>query len=249
MDLFSMMEVPFHLRHQCHGGNFWPSLIRPRYTSSPLFPIGDLLFRMPANYAPNAPRELDNSIVYSLSLDKGFTQEDVKVQVENGMLKVTAKHEEKDEKGENVVSTMQMSQMMSLPEECDTTEEIKTTLNENGTLEITVGKKKEAIEHKEQESKPTQLATFPVEGYAPQELQVLLSSTGNLEVIGKHEEKTEDGTVVAARQFHTVLPLPEGIKPEDIKSSLSKDSRLLTIFAANAIAEEPKNIHIQMEDA
>merc|ERR550525_375729 len=70
------------------------------------------------------------------------------------------------------------------------------------------------IRHDEDETKmEVQLDTV---GYKPDELRVE----------GRHQEKSESGQVMVSRQFARQYALPQGAKPEEVVSSLSKDGVL-----------------------
>merc|ERR1712050_772871 len=79
------------------------------------------------------------------------------------------------------------------------------------------------IQHHEDETKlEVQLDTV---GYKPDELKVEVEG-GVVRVEGRHQEKSESGQVMVSRQFARQYPLPQGTKPEEVVSSLSKDGVL-----------------------
>merc|ERR1712083_861009 len=79
------------------------------------------------------------------------------------------------------------------------------------------------IRHHEDETKmEVQLDTV---GYKPDELKVEVEG-GVVRVEGRHQEKSESGQVMVSRQFARQYPLPQGAKPEEVLSSLSKDGVL-----------------------
>merc|ERR1712032_699469 len=49
---------------------------------------------------------------------------------------------------------------------------------------------------------------------------------GVVRVEGRHQEKSESGQVMVSRQFARQYALPQGAKPEEVVSSLSKDGVL-----------------------
>ena len=63
-------------------------------------------------------------------------------------------------------------------------------------------------------------------GYKPDELKVEVEK-GMVRVEGKHQEKTEAGQVMVSRQFAKQYGLPQGARPEEVVSSLSKDGVLV----------------------
>ena len=79
------------------------------------------------------------------------------------------------------------------------------------------------IRHNEDETKmEVQLDTV---GYKPDELKVEVEG-GVVRVEGRHQEKSESGQVMVSRQFARQYALPQGAKPEEVVSSLSKDGVL-----------------------
>ena len=79
------------------------------------------------------------------------------------------------------------------------------------------------IRHDEDETKmEVQLDTV---GYKPDELKVEVEG-GVVRVEGRHQEKSESGQVMVSRQFARQYALPQGAKPEEVVSSLSKDGVL-----------------------
>merc|ERR1719222_1383705 len=76
------------------------------------------------------------------------------------------------------------------------------------------------IKHNEDDNKVE--VHLDTSGYKPDELKVQVE--GHIvRVEGKHEERSEAGTVMVSRQFVKEYALPEGSKPEGVESSLSKD--------------------------
>ena len=63
-------------------------------------------------------------------------------------------------------------------------------------------------------------------GYKPDELKVEVEA-GMVRVEGKHQEKSEAGQVMVSRQFAKQYGLPQGARPEEVVSSLSKDGVLV----------------------
>merc|ERR1711910_180373 len=79
------------------------------------------------------------------------------------------------------------------------------------------------IRHMEDDTKmEVQLDTV---GYKPDELKVEVDN-GVVRVEGRHQEKSQSGQVMVSRQFARQYALPQGAKPEEVVSSLSKDGVL-----------------------
>jgi len=85
----------------------------------------------------------DEGVRFTLPLE-GFDMSGLEVKVEDGALKIEARKEEKNEKGESVATRM-MRQVVSLPEGCDK-DAVETSFEENGALAISIPRKAEAIE-------------------------------------------------------------------------------------------------------
>ncbi len=69
-----------------------------------------------------------------------------------------------------------------------------------------------------------------------------------LNVEGKHEEKSEDGSKYVSRQFIRKYTLPEECPPEEVVSNLSADGVLLiTAPKKLAIKDTARKVPIQME--
>jgi len=83
-------------------------------------------------------------------------------------------------------------------------------------------------------------------GYKPDELRVT-AGEGVVSIEGKHEEKSEAGKVMVSRQFQRSFALPQGAKPEEVVSNLSKDGLLIVTVPRKkpAITEEKRNVPIQ----
>eukprot|EP00092_Neocalanus_flemingeri_P021248 GFUD01023023.1.p1 GENE.GFUD01023023.1~~GFUD01023023.1.p1 ORF type:complete len:196 (-),score=77.81 GFUD01023023.1:924-1511(-) len=62
-------------------------------------------------------------------------------------------------------------------------------------------------------------------GYKPSELSVNVCK-GMICVMGKHEEKSEEGKVMVLREFTRKYTLPRDARAEDVESSLLKDGTL-----------------------
>merc|ERR1712018_545733 len=141
----------------------------------------------------------------------GFDMKDLEVKVEEGALKITAKKEEKNDKGETVTTSI-MKQTIALPENCST-EDMETAFKEDGMLAISILRKAKAIEgatqqesheeniQMEKKEVPTPkettsnitMVTIPVHGYRPEELSVKVTMNKAINVSGRHEEKATDG--------------------------------------------------------
>merc|ERR1712004_263145 len=74
-------------------------------------------------------------------------------------------------------------------------------------------------------------------GYKPDELKVQVRE-GELCVEGRHQEKSQSGQVMVSRQFARQYALPQGAKPEEVVSSLSKDG----VLAIHVPKQAPKKL-------
>jgi len=74
-------------------------------------------------------------------------------------------------------------------------------------------------------------------GYKPDELKVEVEN-GVVRVEGRHHEKSESGQVMVSRQFARQYALPQGAKPEEVVSSLSKDG----VLAIHVPKQAPKKL-------
>ena len=91
------------------------------------------------------------------------------------------------------------------------------------------------IRHMEDDTKmEVQLDTV---GYKPDELKVEVEN-GVVRVEGRHQEKSESGQVMVSRQFARQYALPQGAKPEEVVSSLSKDG----VLAIQVPKQAPKKV-------
>merc|ERR1712018_433102 len=190
-----------HRRNNC-GNNFWP-VARQGYPAMELVipTFSGLSYRNGKN--PHLDNSLnhnitDESVEINLPLD-GFHENDIDVTIEDGTLKIEAKKEEKNDKGETVTQRM-VRQVVSLPENCDA-DNMEVTIDEDSILAISVPRKAEAIESETGEEKKIEdevsertLATIPAQDYKPEELSVKITSDGKtIEVSGNHAEESEDG--------------------------------------------------------
>merc|ERR1711944_330774 len=165
----------------------------------------------------------DESVDINLPLD-GFNEDDIDVTIEDGTLKIEAKKEEKNDKGEMVTQRM-VRQVVPLPENCD-------------------------AEKMEDEVSERTLATIPVHDYKPEDLSVKITSDGKtIEVRGKHEEKSEDGKSVVVQEFTKMFACPEDVDAEKMESHLNGGE--LTIKAPvvklSLEGNASRSIPIQME--
>ena len=91
------------------------------------------------------------------------------------------------------------------------------------------------IRHMEDDTKmEVQLDTV---GYKPDELKVEVEN-GVVRVEGRHQEKSQSGQVMVSRQFARQYALPQGAKPEEVVSSLSKDG----VLAIHVPKQAPKKL-------
>merc|ERR1719305_307621 len=218
----------------------------------------------------------EDGVRFTLPLD-GFDMSGLQVKVEGGALKVRAKKEEKNDKGE-IVTTIMMKQTVSLPEGWDA-DAMETSFEQDGVLAISIPRKAKAVEsqtnqkltpetQETQKTSETQqiqktvkdtpsdriLATISVRGYTPEDLTVKVIENGKaVEVSGKHEERSEDGKSCSVSQFSRTFALPEDVEADKIESRMAEDGAELTVTAPAPVtkaaveAEAEKNIPIQME--
>merc|ERR1712123_402574 len=84
-------------------------------------------------------------------------------------------------------------------------------------------------------------------GYKPDELKVS-AGQGTICVEGKHEEKSEAGQVMVARQFSKKYSLPASAKAEEVVSNLSQDGVLvISVPKRQAIQQESKSVPIAVK--
>merc|ERR1711953_516124 len=76
-------------------------------------------------------------------------------------------------------------------------------------------------------------------GYKPDELKVQVRD-GELNVEGKHEERSQDGQVMVSRQFSKRYGLPQGAKKEAVVSNLSQDGVMVITVPKEKKIEEVK---------
>merc|ERR1719436_840053 len=85
-------------------------------------------------------------------------------------------------------------------------------------------------------------------GYKPDELKVT-AGQGVITVEGKHEEKSQAGQVMVARQFSRSYGLPMGARPEEVVSNLSQDGVLLISVPKDkpAIKDDKRSVPIDVK--
>ncbi len=168
----------------------------------------------------------------SFSLPANCDAEAVKsILSKDGVLKIVA-----PKKGDEAVESAKEQEKIDHVE-AEVVQDQKSTEESKGSSESPAEDKEEEImevepEQPEPEKAPVQPATEPelvelvsvaIEGYNPEDLTVAVTATGDLEVRGDHEERSEDGaTVVSSRQFSKTVSIPEDVDPDTVRSSLSK---------------------------
>ena len=187
----------------------------------------------------------DGSVEFSVPVE-GFEPEDIEIKVSDGMLRLKASREERDAKG-NVVSSRRVNKSFSLPPDCDA-EAIESKLNQKeGTLKIVAPRRTRQIEREKKVEEETpksvepepekpkeslerevvELASVPVDGYAPEELSVQVSEDVRfVEISGRQEDRDDSGAVVASKQFSKNFSIPDSVNSESVKSELSKQGVL-----------------------
>merc|ERR1712018_723676 len=218
-------------RSNC-GNSFSPSVWQGYPAMELAMPTVSQLFSRNGKCIPHLDNSLnhnitDESVDINLPLDD-FHEDDIDVTVEDGTLKIEAKKEEKNKKGETVSQRM-VKQVVSLPGNCDA-DIMEVTIDEDSMLSISVPRKVDAIESETVEEKEIEvvvsektLATIQVQDYKPEELFVKVTSDGKtVEVSGKHEEKSEDGKSVVVQEFTKMFACPEDVDVEMMESHLNE---------------------------
>jgi len=87
-----------------------------------------------------------------------------------------------------------------------------------------------------------------IRGYRPEELNVKVEKN-MLEVDGKHEERSDDGTRYVSRQFARRYSMPNNVNLDGIKSSLTNNGRVLKIHAPlqQASIEAPRSTEVPVQ--
>ena len=234
--------------------DFWPATPPPMMACRfEMHPAAAFPMAAPSNDDRGATVNEDGSVEFSVPVE-GFGPEDIEIKVSDGMLRLKASREEKDAKG-NVVSSRRVNKSFSLPPDCDV-DGIESKLNQKeGTLKIVAPKRARQIEKEKKVEEDTarsesnsvepepekqrtssegeevvELASLPVDGYAPEELSVQVSEDGRfVEISGRQEDRDDHGNVVASKQFSKTFPVPDSVDPESVKSELSKKGILSVI--------------------
>jgi len=245
-------------RSNC-GNSFSPSVWQGYPAMELAMPTVSQLFSRNGKCIPHLDNSLnhnitDESVDINLPLD-GFNEDDIDVTIEDGTLKIEAKKEEKNDKGETVTQRM-VKQVVSLPENCDA-DNMEVTIDEDSMLAISVPRKAEAIESETGEEKKMEdevsertLATIPVQDYKPEELSVKITSDGKtIEVSGNHAEESEDGKNVIIREFTRMFACPEDVDVEKMGSHLNGGELIIKAPVVNPSLEATvsRSIPIQME--
>merc|ERR1711944_9110 len=240
-------------RSNC-GNSFWPSVRQGHPAIDLVVPTVSGLF---------SRNDMDNSLNHNITEESvninlplnGFNEDDIDVTIEDGTLKIEAKKEEKNDKGETVSQRM-VKQVVSLPENCDA-DNMEVTIDEDSMLSISVPRKADDIESETVEEKEIDvevsektLATIQVQDYKPEELSVKITSDGKtIEVSGKHEEKSEDGKSAVVREFPRMFACPEDVDVDKMVSHLSGGELIIKapVVKPALEANTSRSIPIQME--
>jgi len=84
-------------------------------------------------------------------------------------------------------------------------------------------------------------------GYKPEELKVQVADD-SVKIEGKHEEKSQAGSVMVSKQFSKTYSLPQGAKKEEIVSNLSQDGvMVITVPKEEKIKEIKDEQPIKVE--
>jgi len=175
----------------------------------------------------------EEGVRFTLPIE-GFDMSGLEVKVEDGALKIEARKEEKNEKGETVATRM-MRQVVSLPEGCDKDAAVETSFEEGGVLAISIPRKTEAIEaemtteatKESQETKEAPQEATEETKKAPQDAtqEAEEGADKNLE---NHDTK-EDIRVLGT------IPVM-GFRPEELSVKVTKDG---TAFEVVGRHEDP----------
>ena len=249
----------FHCNRRTNCGNsLWPSVLQG-------VPVMEIALPTTAFELFKDREVTGDSVEVKLPLD-GYDEDDIEVTVEDGSLKIEARKEEKNDKGETVNKKM-FRKVISLPENCDA-ENVEAEIDEeSGVLSITVPRTTGNMEsdrtltqsgnrsdnnltpQSDDDSEKT-LATVPVQGYSPEELSVKVINGGkSIEVSGRHEDKSEGGRSVAVREFTRMFALPDGVDAERIRSCLKGGELIIRapVVKPAVETEAARSIPIQME--
>ena len=89
--------------------------------------------------------------------------------------------------------------------------------------------------------------SLDTKGYKPDELKVS-TGQGMISVEGKHEEKSQAGQVMVARQFSKKYSLPASARAEEVVSNLSQDGVLvISVPKREAIQQENRSVPIAVK--
>ena len=174
---------------------------------------------------------------------KGYKPNEIHVEVkpETRLVKVSGKHEDKDNEGA-VIGIRTFCRSFTIPNSCNL-EQIEPKLSEDGILKITVPKTQETIETKstEEANVPTnkieatssnETKGFSTEldmsGYDPEDLNLEVTADDLVILSARHEVKSEHGG--STSQFSRSFTVDENIDLSCLKSNLSKE-KVLTISA------------------
>merc|ERR1719367_358408 len=240
-------------RSNCRN-SFWPSVWQSHPAMEFVVPTVSGLF---------SRKDMDNSLNHNITEESvninlplnGFNEDDIDVTIEDGTLKIEAKKEVKNDKGETVSQRM-VKQVVSLPENCDA-DNMEVTIDEDSMLSISVPRKVDAIESETVEEKEIDvevsektLATIQVQDYKPEELSVKVTSDGKtVKVSGKHEEKSEDGKSAVVQEFTKMFACPEDVDVEKMESHLNGGELTIKAPVVKLALEgnASRSIPIQME--
>ena len=229
--------------------DFWAATSPPMMACRFEMPSAAAAMAIDDDHRRSAAVNEDGSVEFSVPVE-GFAPEDIEIKVSDGMLRLKASREERDAKG-NVVSSRRVNKTFSLPPDCDA-EAIESKLNQKeGTLKIVAPRRTRQIEREKKVEEETaesvepekpreslerevvELASVPVDGYAPEELSVQVTEDGRfVEISGRQEDRDDSGAVVASKQFSKNVSIPDSVNSETVKSELSKKG-ILSVTADN----------------
>jgi len=176
----------------------------------------------------------EKGVRFTLPIE-GFDTSGLEVKVEDGALKIEARKEEKNEKGETVATRM-MLQVVSLPEGCDK-DAVETSFEENGVLAISIPRKTEAIEagmtteatKESQETKEAPQEATEETQKAPKEATQEAEEVEGVEKNHENHDSEEELRVLGT------IPVM-GFRPEELSVKVTKDG---TAFEVVGRHEDP----------
>jgi len=165
----------------------------------------------------------EEGVRFTLPIE-GFDMSGLEVKVEDGALKIEARKEEKNEKGETVATRM-MRQVVSLPEGCDKDAAVETSFEEGGVLAISIPRKTEAIEAEMTTEATKESQELPRE--ATQEIKEAAQETTQEAEEGAEKNLENHDTEEELRVLGTIPVM--GFRPEELSVKVTKDGKAFEV--------------------